>query len=209
MAEPKAPDRAAATRAMRSLERAFLLGIEGVTEILLIRHADAYDGLDPATDPASDGDPGLSAAGREQARRLAERLGRFPVDAVFASPLRRARETAEAIGLPVTLDDRLVEVAADTTGGYVELQEVPAETIRRMRAAIEQAVARHPGGRVAIVGHGVAILHYLCDVLRIEPGRLRVLPYYTSINVVRIKDDRRMAGSIADVAHLEGLAWLS
>jgi broad specificity phosphatase PhoE len=90
----------------------------------------------------------------------------------------------------------------------VELQEVPAETIRRMRAAVADAVARHPAARVAMVGHGVAILHYLCDVLRIEPGTLRVLPYYTSLNVVRIKDDRRMVGSIADVAHLEGLAWL-
>jgi probable phosphoglycerate mutase len=205
VADPKAPERAAATRAMRSLERAFLLGVEGATEILLIRHADAYDGLEAT----SEGDPGLSPTGREQARRLAARLRRFPVDAVYSSPLRRARETAEAIGLPVALDERLVEVAADTSGGYVELREVPAETIKRMRAAIDQAVARHLGGRVAMVGHGVAILHYLCDVLRVEPGRLRVLPYYTSINVVRIKEDRRMAGAIADVAHLEGLAWLS
>jgi broad specificity phosphatase PhoE len=90
----------------------------------------------------------------------------------------------------------------------VELQEDPAATVRRMNAAVADAVARHPGGRVAMVGHGVAILHYLCDVLRIEPGTLRVLPYYTSVNVVRIKEDRRMVGAIADVAHLEGLAWL-
>jgi probable phosphoglycerate mutase len=202
--EPQAPERADATRAMRSLERAFLLGVEGATEILLIRHADAYDGLDGSADE----DPGLSPSGREQARRLADRLGRLGLDAVYSSPLRRARETAEAIGPPVTLDPRLVEVAAATTGGVVELREDPTTTVRRMAAAVADAVARHPGGRVAMVGHGVAILHYLCDVLRIEPGTLRVLPYYTSVNVVRIKAERRMVGSIADVAHLEGLAWL-
>jgi len=206
--EPQAPERAAATRAMRSLERAFLLGVEGTTEILLVRHGDAYEGLDGSLDGFMDSDPGLSPSGREQARRLAERLGRLGVDAVYSSPLRRARETAAAIGLPVTSDERLVEVAADTTGGVVELQEDPAATVRRMAAAVADAVARHPGGRVAMVGHGVAILHYLCDVLRIAPGTLRVLPYYTSVNVIRIKEDRRMVGAIADVAHLEGLAWL-
>lgn len=200
-----AAQRAAPTRAMRSLERAFLLGVEGTTEVLLVRHADCYDGLDGE----GDADPALSPTGREQARRLGQRLRRLEIDGVYSSTLRRARETAEAIGLPVTLDRRLVEVAADTSGGFVELKEAPAETVRRMRAAIAAAVERHPGGRVVMVGHGVAILHYLCDVLRLEPGTLRVLPYYTSVNVVRIKAERRMVGALADVAHLEGMDWLS
>jgi hypothetical protein len=60
-----------------------------------------------------------------------------------------------------------------------------------------------------MVGHGVAILHYLCDVMRLQPGTLRLLPYYTSINVVRVKDERRMVGALADTAHLEGMGWLS
>ena len=52
----------------------------------------------------------LSAAGREQATALAERLGVVPVDAVYASPLERCQETAavvaEAKGLKVeTLED--------------------------------------------------------------------------------------------------------
>ena len=32
-------------RAMRSLDALFLVGVEGVTEIWLVRHADCYDGL--------------------------------------------------------------------------------------------------------------------------------------------------------------------
>jgi len=194
---------------MRSIERAFLLGVEGTTEVLLVRHADCYDGLEGELEDEIDGDPPLSPTGREQARRLAERLGRLEIDAVYCSPLRRARETAEMLGLTVTVDRRLVEVAADTTGGVVELQETPDSAVRRMAGAIADAVARHPGRRVVMVGHGVAILHYLCDVLRLQPGTLRLLPYYTSVNVVRIKGERRMVGALADVAHLEGLAWLS
>ena len=205
--ESDAASRAAPTRAMRSLERAFLLGVPGTTEVLLVRHGDCYDGLDD--EGVDDGNPALSPTGREQARRLAARLRDLEIDAVYSSPLRRARETAELLGRPLTLDERLVEVAADTSDGFVRLEEVPEVTVRRMREAVTAAVAAHPGGRVVMVGHGVAILHYLCDVMRLQPGTLRLLPYYTSINVVRVKDERRMVGALADTAHLEGMAWLS
>ena len=43
----------------------------------------------------------------------------------------------------------------------------------------------------------------LSDVLRLEPGQLRMLPYYTSISVVRALGDRRMVGALGDTAHLE------
>lgn len=59
------------------------------------------------------GDPGLTAAGRRQAARTAERLRHLGVRAVFTSPLRRARETAAPIasrsGLPLQEDVRLRE----------------------------------------------------------------------------------------------------
>jgi broad specificity phosphatase PhoE len=189
---------------MRSIERAFLIGVPEATEVILVRHADCYDGLDDTLD-----DPPLSSAGREQARRLGERLRRLDIDEVYSSPLRRAQETARAISDHITLDDRLVEVAADTSQGVVQVTETPEESIKRMSAAMTEAVQAHPGGRVVMVTHGVAIVNYLCDVLRVEPGRLRLLPYYTSVSVVRVLGDRRMAGALADVAHLEGLPWLT
>ena len=40
-------------------------------------------------------DPPLNDAGREQSRELAERLAGDRISAIFASPLRRAFETAE------------------------------------------------------------------------------------------------------------------
>ncbi len=56
----------------------------------------------------------LNETGREQARALAERVRDEPLAALYASPLVRARETAEivgaALGLDVRLDDRLKEV---------------------------------------------------------------------------------------------------
>ena len=68
------------TRAMRALEAAFLIGVEGVTEIWLVRHADCYQDIVDVTDPP------LSSLGREQAARLAKRIRRAKPAAVYSSP---------------------------------------------------------------------------------------------------------------------------
>ncbi|MDQ6712013.1 MAG: histidine phosphatase family protein [Candidatus Dormibacteraeota bacterium] len=182
---------------MRSLQRAYLIGVEGVTEIWLVRHADVYDQLEVVSDPP------LSPLGRTQADRLAQRLKSLKIDAVYSSPLRRALQTAAALRDRVATDPRLTEARASYPAGKVELQESPAAVIQRMQDAVEAAVATHPGGRIVMVTHGIAILTYLCDVLRLAPGTLRLFPDFTSISVVRVKGDRRMAGSLCDTAHLE------
>ena len=189
--------------AMRSIEAAFLVDGQGATlaeatEVWLVRHGDCYDGI-------MGEDPPLSPQGRVQVRRLAARLSRLNFDAVYSSPLRRALETARAIRPDVSLDERLVEVHTELEDGHVHPAEAPDEVLARMREAVDDAVAANPGGRLLMVGHGVAILGYLCDVLRLEFGTLRLLPYYTSVNIVRVSGDRRMVGSLADVAHLEGV----
>jgi broad specificity phosphatase PhoE len=56
----------------------------------------------------------LSGLGRRQGAAAGEVLAGLPIDALYASPLRRARETAEIIAerlkLPICFDDRLKEV---------------------------------------------------------------------------------------------------
>ena len=193
------------TTSMRLIEKAFLFGVDEATEVWLCRHGDCYEAM------TSHQDPELSPGGREQAARLGERLRRVGFDAVYSSPLLRARETAAFISSSVTVDERLVEIAMEdnpyTEGPpinrYVGFKEEPESVLARMRGAVSDAVNRHPSGRVIMVTHGGAILGYLTDVLRLEFGRLRVLPYYTSVSVVRVLGDRRMVGCIGDVAHLE------
>lgn len=186
------------TRAMRSLEALFLIGIEGVTEIWLVRHADAYDDLLDAADPP------LSPRGREQAQRLSERVKRAQPAAIYSSPYQRAVETARSISDNFQIDERLVEVSLELSDdGSFDLKEPPDAAAQRMRAVIDDIVAKHPRQRVVAVGHGAAIIACLTDVMRLEPGQLRLLPYYTSVSVVRVLGDRRMVGSLCDVAHLE------
>ncbi|HAM59239.1 MAG: hypothetical protein A2X51_12260 [Candidatus Rokubacteria bacterium GWC2_70_24] len=87
------------------------------TRAILIRHAETqWNALGLLQGHA---DIPLSAAGRAQAEALAAALGGKQVDAVYASPLSRALETARAIaaprGLTVTARDDLREIG---TGVY-------------------------------------------------------------------------------------------
>ncbi len=186
------------TGAMRTLEAAFLMGVEGVTEVWLVRHADCYQ------DMADGADPPLSALGRMQADMLAERLRDLEHAAVYSSPYRRALETARAITDDVNIDDRLVEMEMEIGDdeGF-EFKEPPARVVERMSAAINEIVLAHAGRRVIVVAHGAAMIMYLTHVLRLEPGQLRFLPYYTSVNVVRVLGDRQMVSTLGDTSHLE------
>lgn len=186
------------TRAMRALEAAFLIGVEGVTEVWLVRHADCYQDLVDIADPP------LSTLGRQQAARLAERVGRAKPAAIYSSPHRRAMETAKAMSDDVRVDERLVEMALEVSeDGSLDFREPPSAVIERMRAVVDEIADRHPGQRIIAVSHGAAITAYLTDALQLEPGGLRMLPYYTSISVVRALGGRRMVGALGDVAHLE------
>src|SRR5260370_13593276 len=89
---------------MQALEAGLVVGLEGVTEVWLVRHADCYFEMSDRTDPP------LSSIGRDQAARLAKRLERTEHAAVYSSPYQRAIETAKAIGYDVQVDDRLVEM---------------------------------------------------------------------------------------------------
>jgi broad specificity phosphatase PhoE len=72
-----------------------------------------------------------------------------------------------------------------------------------MRSAIDDIVAAHPGQHVVVVTHGIALMAYISDVLHLEPGQMRLLPFYTSVSIVRALGEVRMVGTIADTAHLE------
>ena len=186
------------TRAMRSLEALFLIGVEGVTELWLVRHADCYRDMIEADDPP------LTSLGRDQAQRLAERVRHAKPAAVYSSPYRRAMETARAITEDVRVDSRLIEMALDISeDGTLDFKEEPVAAAARMRRVVDDLVREHDGERVVVVSHGASIIACISDVMQLEPGRLRLLPYYTSISTVRVLGDRRMVGALGDIAHLE------
>jgi phosphohistidine phosphatase len=80
-------------------------------DLIVWRHADAGDA---APDLASDAARPLTERGRKQAERMARWLqARLPERySVLSSPAARARETAEALGVKVRIDERLA-IGAD------------------------------------------------------------------------------------------------
>lgn len=163
-------------------------------------------------------DPPLSPRGREQATMLGRRLAASGVGAVWSSGLLRAQETASLAaapgGLRTEIDDRLREVRTDWDNAdtadrempdspYIPFVEPIDEVVARMEAVVRDiALDAGPGGRVAAVSHAGAITMYLSHLLQLDSGPLRVLPRFTSVSVVALKDDRVVVQSIGDIGHL-------
>jgi len=186
------------SKAMRSLEAAFLIGVEGAAEVWLVRHGDCYEDMPDGSDPP------LSRLGREQVARLTQRIKRIQPAAVYSSPYRRAMETAQALSDDVKMDARLIEMEMNLDeGGHFDFTEKPQAVIDRIGGFIGDIAAAHPGQRVIVVTHGAAMIVYLTHVLHLEEGQLRFLPYYTSVSILRVLGDVQMVGSLGDTSHLE------
>ena len=113
----------------------------------------------------------LNQVGQAQARDAAERLRNRGIRTIVASPLSRARDTAQAVadvlGLPVHLDDELREVAfgmheqqpmLDWFDDWVEGRLTPegAESFLDLRTRAAAALSRALGrdAPVLVVAHG-------------------------------------------------------
>lgn len=203
---------------IEELNARHLVGVDGVREVWLIRHADAYAGIESLAEGPVD--PPLSRRGREQAERLSARLAAVPLHAVWSSDLLRARQTAEEIArgraVEVRVDRRLREVRTHWDDGR-EPERLPpgsypfpepeADVVERMKAVIAEVVGGLPEvegtpARAAVVTHNGAIAIYLSSVLGLGWGQLQVLPQFTSVSVVAIKGDQVVVQSIADATHL-------
>lgn len=193
-------------------------------ELLLVRH-----GLPlRITDAEGPADPPLAPGGIDQAEALARWLvAAGGVDAVWASPLRRAAETAaplaRQLGLEVRTDDDLAEYDRHSSH-YVPMEELKeddywleqvtaewdaleanAPAFRgQVTGVVDRIVAAHPGQRVAVVCHGGVINAYVGGLL----GTDRVLffePRYTSISrVFASRQGDRTLHSLNEAPHLDG-----
>jgi 2,3-bisphosphoglycerate-dependent phosphoglycerate mutase len=196
-------------------------------ELLLIRHAlPVRRELDIGV-----ADPELSEDGQAQAQHLAEYLAaEAPIDALYASPLLRARQTAAPIaargGLETVLEEAVAEwdrhsneyvpieelKAADDPrwqallrGEWTAHDESPEQFAGRVIGALEAIVARHRGARVAVVCHGGVINAYLAHVLGLGGQQAFFYPNYTSIHrVAAATTGERSIVTINETAHLRG-----
>jgi broad specificity phosphatase PhoE len=137
-------------------------------DLVLARHGQSYGNLDRSLGPDTD----LTDLGRQQAARLGNWLVEqgFDVSALYASPLRRAHQTAEIINAHLGLEILLDADLRETEVPYLEhLPERPvplgaeapppfSAEYEQMRERVARATARildeNPAGQVLVVAHG-------------------------------------------------------
>jgi broad specificity phosphatase PhoE len=131
------------------IEQPFLSRKYGATEIFLIRHGDALPAGDEIVPGGTYDEQPLSSLGRQQAEALAARLKETPFDAIYSSPYRRARETAEALaraqGLEVGIEPEVREIRLGKIGDGLPQGVSPdayAAALRERLNTIVRMVAR-------------------------------------------------------------------
>ncbi len=147
------------------------------TVIYLVRHG-AYENPQEILHLRSPGFP-LSAEGKLQAEKLKNILADKPITTIFSSPLTRAQQTAQVIasahGLPVTIDERLIDVRSPLQGkplSYAQKFEFNfyrhdfivaggerlSEVFARMDSFIGEKIRENQGKRLVVVSHGDPIM---------------------------------------------------
>jgi serine/threonine-protein phosphatase PGAM5 len=168
----------------------------GLRTLILVRHGvyDETDGRDPEIGRA------LLPEGREQARITGERLAAWPqrVDAVYASTMTRARETAEIImkslpGVPLTADRDLRE--CEPPGNRDASRHGPTpEEADSCAARIDGRLARYfrpspeRDSTEVLVCHGNVIRWLVCRAMGADPKLwLSMSPANCSLTVIQVR----------------------
>ena len=203
-----------------------------MTHLLLIRHA-VNDYVKTGKLAGWTPEVHLNDEGKAQAEALGKRLAEAPIKFLYASPLERTMETAEAIRqyhphLPILHKEGIGEVIyGDWEGKKISdlaqrkmwrvVQEYPSrasfpngETMRgvqiRVVNALEDLVLEHPRELVAIVFHADLIKMALAHYLGMHLDNFqRIVVSPASISSIMLGHSRPYIASINDVAHLTEL----
>lgn len=200
-----------------------------MTEFLLIRHA-INDWV--STGRLAGWTPGihLNQEGKLQAEALGQRLANVSLAAIYASPLERTMETAEAVAafhseLTVQPLEGVGEVRFGNWQGaklsklrreslwetvqiYPSRAQFPGgEAIRQAQAravdALEDLILRHPHQRIAIVSHSDVIKLIVAHYIGAHVDffqRIDISP--ASITIIHLSQGRPFIARVNDTCHL-------
>jgi probable phosphoglycerate mutase len=205
----------------------------GGTDLLIVRHGESapYRPGVPVPQWQGHGDPDLAPEGRDQARRLADRLCLEPPDAIYVTPLRRTAQTAaplaERVGLTPVVEPDLREVHLGewevdglfrrrTSEGHplalrmfteqrwdvIPGAEPTAELQGRVQRAIARIAAAHPDQRVVLVAHG-GVIGQILAIATGSQGFAFIGADNASVSQLVVVGDRWIVRRFNDTAHLE------
>lgn len=176
-------------------------------------------------------DHSLSENGRRQAEAVGQLLATKRFDALYASPLRRAVETARAIGEHHGLEPRLVpEIHEVDVGrwegrdwGSIQTEEPDEyrrfmanpiddghpggesyrDVLERVRPIFETLLDRHAGETIVVVAHNVVNRVWLTDLLGLPlEASSGIRQQNTCVNHVKRKDGETYVVSLNSAFHV-------
>jgi broad specificity phosphatase PhoE len=188
-----------------------------VTTIFLARHGESDWNVAKRFQGHSDRP--LTELGREQAHALADLIASEEIEAVYTSPLSRARETAEIVAARVGLEPvALAELREVDTGSWSGLSradvearfpegftrwrsggsgwedgETYEEMAERVIGALRTIAEDHPDGRVLIISHGgpIRAIHAAAEGLAItDYRRLKPVEPNARLSAVALENGR-------------------
>jgi probable phosphoglycerate mutase len=196
--------------------------------LLLIRHAL------PLRHEVVDGyaDPGLDPIGHQQAERVGEYLASERIDAIYASSMRRAQETAAplaaALGLEIHIEPGVTEsdtlakdyvpaedrkAAGDpswrdglSASEWPEYYEPLEQFHERIISGMDRIIGNHRSQTVAVFTHSAVIARYTSAILG-HPWEQTgfFYPLYTSITrIIASRAGHRMIETVNETPHLRG-----
>jgi len=199
------------------------------TRLLIIRHGETEWNREERFRGRAD--LGLTPKGRAQAEALARRLSSWDIAAVYSSPLRRARQTADIIARSKGLEARILEDLIDIDYGQwqgLSPEEAAArdgglfclwssaphrvkfpggESLDDVRERATRALAyirdRHPGETIAAVSHVVVCRVLILALLEWDNSHFwKIRQDLTALNLFELRERFNVALVINDVCHL-------
>jgi broad specificity phosphatase PhoE len=202
-----------------------------LTEIILVRHGQTAWNKEPRF--RGQVDIPLDETGIIQAKATADRISQWSVSAVYSSPLKRARSTAQVIaekqGIEVELHNGLLDIDFGRWQGLtpeeVAMQDgdlldtwlkephkvifPEGESLNEVRdrftSALNELVSKHDNETIVVVSHVVALKVILCAILGLDDSHFwQIAQYNCAISIVYIKKDSNFIVSlINDICHLK------
>ncbi len=201
-----------------------------MTRIYFVRHCEALGNVTKRYHGVFDSQ--ITDRGRRQLEALAQRFADTPLDAVYTSPLQRARLTAEAINrshsLPLHIEPRLME---QDGGGWEDLSwedifndpenrmdswandpekfcppggENFSQVLERVCAAVADIVQRHAGQPVAAATHAGVLRVYMAHLTGVGIAGINGVGWAenTAVYAVDYEDGKTKIILENDTAHL-------
>lgn len=126
---------------------------------LFLRHGESVHNADRSGEPAAHSDSDrLTEKGVEQAHAAGAGLRDLGITRLLSSPLRRAQETARAVGDALGLEAEEFDYAGELTSS--ESFEQAVERVRRLKAELESG---QDGDLPLLVTHGIFTRFFLLD----------------------------------------------